>query len=283
MKDTAFDILKNMFLIITGTFICTVAINGILIPHHFVSSGITGLGIVIHYLASSSNLSVVLLMLNIPIFIAAFVFVRKRFFFYSLFGLSCFTLAVNFVEIEIAVQDKILAAILAGIIFGFGTGIVLKSKGSAGGSDVLSVILMNRFSIRIGKTVLGFNAFVLIFTGYIFTPDDALYTLIYLYVSSRIMDLVVTGLSKRRVVYIISDKWTELIAVIREELHKGITVLEGTRAGSGQTAKMLYTVATVKEAVRLKEIVKKHDKRGMIIIQDTIEVHGRKMTNVPEW
>ncbi len=162
MKDTAFDILKNILLIITGTFICTVAINGILIPHHFVSSGITGLGIVIHYLASSSNLSLVLLLLNIPIFIAAFIFVRKRFFFYSLFGLSCFTLAVNFVKIEIAVQDKILAAILAGIIFGFGTGIVLKSKGSAGGSDVLSVILMNRFSIRIGKTVLGFNAFVLV-------------------------------------------------------------------------------------------------------------------------
>jgi len=133
------------------------------------------------------------------------------------------------------------------------------------------------------KTVLGFNVFVLIFTGYIFTPDDALYTLIYLYVSSQIIDLVVTGLSKRRVVYIISDKWTELITIIREELHKGITVLDATRAGSGEPSKMLYTVATVKEAVRLKEIVKKHDKKGMIIIQDTVEVHGRKMTNVPEW
>ena len=98
MKDTAFDILKNMFLIITGTFICTVAINGILIPHHFVSSGITGLGIVIHYLASSSNLSVVLLMLNIPIFIAAFVFVRKRFFFLQSFRSVLFYIGGQFCE-----------------------------------------------------------------------------------------------------------------------------------------------------------------------------------------
>ncbi len=76
--------------------------------------------------------------------------------------------------------------------------------------------------------------------------DDALYTLIYLYVSSKIMDLVVTGLSKRRVVYIISDKWTELITVIREELHKGITVLDGTRAGSAGLRKCFIQLRLLK-------------------------------------
>ena len=85
MKETSIDIAKNIMLITIGTIISSVAVNGILIPHHFVSSGITGLGIVIHYLFKSSNLSVILICLNIPIFIAAYVFVRKRFFSFTAF------------------------------------------------------------------------------------------------------------------------------------------------------------------------------------------------------
>ncbi len=283
MKETAVDIIKNILMLIAGTVICAVGINGILIPHHFVSSGITGLSLVIHYLKPEYHLSMINLALNVPIFIAAIILVRKRFFLYSIFGVICFTLALHYVYIEIDVNDRILSAILAGIITGLGGGIIFKSKGSAGGVDILSIILMNRFSIRLGKTILGFNAFVLILTGFIFTPDDALYTLISLYVSAKIVDLVVTGLSRRRVVYIISDKWKEINYLIRQELHKGITVISAKRASSGKDANMLYTVATVKEAVRIKEIVKKHDKTGMVIIQDTVEVMGRRMGNVPEW
>ena len=147
-----------------------------------------------------------------PLFLAGWFFISRRFFFYSIAGTIIFSGAVAWVDVGvIPVQDKLLAAILAGLILGTGSGIILKSMGSAGGTDILSVILLQRFSIRLGTTRLAFNVLVLAAAALLFSVEDALYTLIYLYVSAQIVDLVVTGLSQRKAIFIISPRWQEIL------------------------------------------------------------------------
>ena len=183
----------------------------------------------------------------------------------------------------VPVQDKLLAAILAGLIQGAGSGIILKSVGSAGGTDILSVILLQRFSIRLGTTVLGFNILVLSAAAFFFSLEDALYTLIYLYVSIKIVDLVVTGLSQRKSIFIISPKWEKISSRILSEIHRGVTILRGQGAYSAREQQILYTVVTFQEVASLKQIVRKEDPNAFVVVSDTTEVMGHRIGNQPHW
>jgi uncharacterized membrane-anchored protein YitT (DUF2179 family) len=286
-QGSGWPILKNigwnMGLMILGSFLCALAINGILIPHRFVSGGVTGLALVIHYLFPFFSVALIYVVANVPLFIAGWFFISHRFLIYSTIGMFLFALAVAWVNIDIPVQDKLLAAILAGLIQGVGSGIILKSAGSAGGTDILSVILLQRFSIRLGTTVLGFNLLVLSAAAFFFSLEDALYTLIYLYVSTKIVDLVVTGLSQRKAIFIISPKWEKISTRILGEIHRGVTILRGQGAYSAREQEILYTVVTFQEVANLKQIVRKEDPNAFVVVSDTTEVMGHRIGNQPHW
>jgi uncharacterized membrane-anchored protein YitT (DUF2179 family) len=254
-----------------------------LIPHRFVSGGVTGLSLLLHYLVPSLSVALIYAVANVPLFLSGWFFVSRRFFLYSIAGTILFSGAVAWVDVTVPVHDKLLAAILAGIIMGAGSGIILKSLGSAGGTDILSVILLQRFSIRLGTTRLTFNILVLAGSALLFSLEDALYTLIYLYVSARIVDLVITGLSQRKAIFIISPQWEEISRGILSEIHRGVTILRGEGGYSQQEQKILYTVMTFRELATLKSIVRRNDPGAFVVVTDTTEVMGHRIGNQPHW
>lgn len=277
------QILWNLALITTGSAICAVAINGILIPKAFVSGGVTGLALIIHYLVPTLSLGLLYLLLNIPLFALGWKYVGRRFFLYSLVGTVIFSLAVEWVSFPIPIHDKILAALLAGIIMGIGTGIVLRSVGSSGGTDILSVLILMRFSVRLGNTILAFNTAVLIITAILFSLESALYTLVFIYVTARMMDLVVTGLSQRKAVMIISRSQEEIVKTILKELDRGVTVIEGRGGYSGEPNNIVYTVITFRELSRIKKLIHTIDPDAFVVVTDTTEVMGHRIGNQPHW
>jgi len=277
------QVLWNLCLICLGSVLVAVAINGILIPHQFVSGGFTGVALVIHYLFQSFPLSWLYFLLNVPVFILGWAFVGRRFFFYSIVGMVVFSAAIAWVHVPVPIHDKILSAILAGIITGIGTGIILRSSGSSGGSDILSVILVNRFSIRIGTTILAFNAIILAATSLLFSLDAALYTLIYIYVASQVINIMLTGLSQRKSIFIISPKWQEISQEILYKVGRGVTFIRGQGAYSGQDEQILYTVITLRELHRIKEIIRQVDKNAFVAVNNTLEVMGHRIGNQPHW
>lgn len=273
----------NLTLITVGSILCAVAINGILIPKHFVSGGITGLAIVIHYLMPSLQVGWLYFLLNIPLYALGWIYVGRRFFYYSIAGLVIFSGAVSVIHFPIAVQDKILSALLAGIISGAGSGIILRSFGSAGGTDILSIILFKKFSIRLGSTILAVSATVLFITAVLFSIDSALYTLVFLYVNSAVLDIVVSGLSQRKAVFIISSAWKDLSHGILKEINRGVTVLQGEGGYSGKEEKILYTVVAFRELPRLKQMIRAMDPSAFVVVHDTLEVMGQRIGNQPHW
>jgi uncharacterized membrane-anchored protein YitT (DUF2179 family) len=273
----------NVGLLLVGSLLCAVAINGILIPHRFVSGGVTGLSLVVHYLLPFISTAILYILANVPLFIAGWFFISRRFFIYSIIGMLLFAGAIACVDLVVPVKDKLLAALLAGLIQGVGSGIILKSMGSAGGTDVLSVILLQRFSIRLGTTVLGFNILVLTAAAILFSLEDALYTLIYLYVSTKIVDLVVTGLSQRKAIFIISPEWEKISTRILNDIHRGVTILRGEGAFSQREQHILYTVVNFREVATLKKIVRYADPAAFVVVSDTTEVMGHRIGNQPHW
>jgi uncharacterized membrane-anchored protein YitT (DUF2179 family) len=277
------QMLWNLGLIAAGSALCALAINGILVPRQFLSGGFTGLALIIHYLSPALPLGGIYFVLNIPNYLFGWRFVGARFFFYSVAGMLIFSAAIELIHIPLPVYDQLLSALLAGIIIGVGSGIILKSLGSAGGTDILSVVFLKIFSIRLGTTILAFNSIILVASALLFSLEKALYTLIYLYITSSVVNLVVTGLSQRKAIYIISPKWREISQRIMEEIHRGVTIIRGQGGFSGQEQQILYTVITFRELARLKQMVRNEDPEAFVVVSETLEVMGQRVGNQPHW
>jgi len=275
--------LWNLFLLTVGSIICAVAVNAILIPQNFFSSGFTGVSLFIHYLFPSLSVATIYLFLNIPMFIIGWSLVGKRFFFYSIIGMIIFTLALYTVNIPVPVHDKILSALLAGIVNGVGSGIVLRSLGSAGGTDILCVILQKLLSIKVGTTTLIFNGILLVVAALTMSLEGALYTLVYLYVNTQVLNLVVLGLSKRKAVFIISDEWERLSEEILRKNKRGVTIIEGIGGYRREHKQILYSIIAFQDLPVLKKMVSNIDPEAFVVVMDTLEVMGAQVGNQPHW
>lgn len=110
-----------------------------------------------------------------------------------------------------------------------------------------------------------------------------MYTLIYIYVSSQILNLVVSGLSHRKAVFIISPQWKEISRHIIQDIHRGVTILDGHGGYSGLNENALYTVISFQELSRLKQLIRQIDPKAFVVVNDTLEVMGNRIGNQPHW
>lgn len=277
------QLLLDVLFISIGSILCATAINGILIRQNFVTGGITGISLVIHRFIPSLNLGWIYLLLNVPLFALAWMAVGRRFFFYSIFGALSLTLAITFVHVNINLEDKMLNALLAGIILGAGAGLCLRSSGSQGGTDILSVMLLQRFSINIGNTILTVNGMVLLLVSIYYSIEAVLYTLIVLFVSSKIIHLVVTGLSQRKAIFIISSKWEKISEEILKDIRRGVTIIKCEGGYARKEEHILYAVVPLTEVGHLKRLVQDIDPAAFVVINDTLEVVNYRIGNQPHW
>jgi len=272
-----------LLLISSGSVLCAAAIKGILIPKQFLAGGVTGMALLIHYALPALPVGLVYFLLNIPLFAVGWMFVGRRFFVYSIAGVVIFSLVMFWPFPVFPIHDMILNALTAGIITGIGAGMILRSLGSAGGFDILSVILFKRFSLRPGNSVLVFNAMLLLSAVFYIQLEMVLYTLIHLYVSSHFVNFVVSGLSQRKAITVVSPKWQEIADVIMNRLQRGVTIVSGEGGFSGKEIKILYAVVTFSELSRFKEAIRKIDPQAFVVVNETLEVMGKRIGNQPHW
>ncbi len=277
------QMLWNVFLLVAGSVVCAVAVNGILIPQHFLSAGFTGASLIIHYLVPTISVGIIYFLINIPVFLAGWSLVGRRFFCYSIAGMVFFSIALTVIDVDISIDNKILSALLAGIISGAGSGLMLKSYGSAGGADILAVILQKSMSIRLGSTALAINCVILVAASFLISLEDALYTLVFLYVSAYFMNLVVVGFSKRKAVMIVSDHWEKISQEILKKDRRGVTIIEGTGGFKRDGKQIIYSIITFQDLSQLKRMVSEIDPHAFVVVMDTLEVMGARIGNQPHW
>ena len=273
----------NLLLISVGSVLCAVAVKGVLIPKEFLAGGMTGMSLLIHYVIPGLPVGLIYFLLNIPLFVIGWLFVGRRFFFYSVAGVIIYSAVIFWPYPVFTIEDMILNALTAGIITGVGSGIILKSLGSAGGLDILTVILFKKFSIRPGMFVLAFNSVLMVLALMRIPVEMVLYTLIYLYVSTHFMNFVLIGLSQRKAIMIISPKWEEISHEIMDRLQRGVTVVQGQGGYTGTDVYILYSVITFTELSRFKEMIRKVDPEAFVVVTDTLEVMGKRIGNQPHW
>jgi uncharacterized membrane-anchored protein YitT (DUF2179 family) len=277
MFDKALRTARNLGLILAGSVVFAVGLQAILVPNEFLSGGVVGVALIIQYLAPSLPMGPVYFVLNIPLLILGWFTVSRSFMLYSIAGMFLFSIACTVViPPPFTVDDPILAALLAGVICGVGSGLILRSIGSAGGLDILAVYLNRRFGLRLGTVFFGVNALVLGMGAYLHDLDKALYSIVFVYASGRVMDGIMAGFNRRKLIYVISDKSVEIAEMILRRVNRGVTLLHGRGAFSEREKDVILTITTMTELPRLKELIFGTDPGAFVIVNDTLEVLGNR-------
>ncbi|HDQ25149.1 MAG TPA: YitT family protein [bacterium] len=271
------------FLLAAGSFLCAFAVNAILVPNEFLARGITGITLLIYYKFSVMPVSVLYLLINVPIFLIGWKFVGRRFVLYSLGGLLIYTLMLGFVKVSVPINDKMLAAVMAGILMGIGVAVILRSYGSAGGAEILYVIFNKTVSITLGMGSMIVNGIILLVMAFIFPLENVLYTLIFLLVSTYTINAVFHGMTRRRSALIISENWKEIARVLTCNCGIRVTILEGRGAYKGAPKTILYSVISKRKLHLFKRTVLAIDPKAFITIMSAEDVAGVEIGNQPHW
>lgn len=264
----------NLFLITLGSLVYSAGINGVVIHHNFITSGIYGLALLIYYESGTFSPSFWYFICNLPLFILGWFFVSRRFFYYTLYGVLAVTLITKFMQLDFQIEQQIYAAVAGGIICGIGSGITLRSLGSAGGLDIIAVILYSRYNIGMGKVSLVANVllFSLAFTYY--SPDILIASIILVFISSVALEQVLSLFNQRKVVYVITDFHQEIFDQFKDELRQGATFLKAQGAFSGKDKYIIMTIINNIQLKRLESIVFGVDEDALFIVEDSFNVLG---------
>ena len=274
-RHHTFSIPYNILLISLGCVIFGVGVNGIALPHGFISGGISGLSLLIYYWTGLLSPGVLYFILNVPIFILGWRYVSRRFFGYSLVGMAALTFSMDWIHLQISVQDPMLAALAGGFLIGAGSGIILHSLGSAGGNDIIAVILNQRFNVRIGTFYFIFNIGLFAFSLGRLPVDLVLFSLAMSFVTSQVVDYVLNISNQRKMALIISEKSDRIASEILLRLERGATLLAGRGAYTGRSKEVVLTVINSYQLKRLEELVFTIDDQAFVIMENTLNVLGR--------
>ncbi len=267
----------NMALILGGSLIYVVGMNSVLIPAKLLSGGVTGIAVLLHYLSPRLDFGLLYFLLNIPLIALGWFYVSRRFMIYTIIGIFSFSAMASFVQTPAPkITDPILSALLAGVICGVGAGIILRSIGSAGGLDIMAVVLNKKYGLRPGMVVSATNIFILAAGLYFHDFELSLYSIIYVYTCGNVVDQVLTGFNRRKSMMIVSDYSEEIAAMILKKVNRGVTFFQGKGAYSGQEKQIIFTIISMVELAKMKEIAFSIDPDAFIVVNDTLEVLGKR-------
>lgn len=257
-----------------GAFIVAISINSLIIPNKIADGGITGIAILLHYLLNWP-ISWTVLLLNLPLFVIGWKMVGRTFLVYSVLGVGALSLALSMSSIVPSLtHDSLLAAIFGGVVSGIGMGIIFRSRGSLGGTDILAVFFSRTTSFSVGQILMGIDAFIFIVTAILLSPEMAMYAMLYMFIATKVVDLVQEGLNHSKSVLVVTSEPNAIAQDIMEKLDRGVTLFNAVGAYSGESKQVVYCVISRMEISQVKEIIRTKDPRAFLAITDIPEVVG---------
>lgn len=269
---------KRMIIVILGSLLIAISLNFFLIDANVYASGFTGAAQLISsifsdFFSREISTGILLFVLNIPVLILGWLKVGRGFTIYSIVSVVFSTVFLELLPIISVTDDIILNAVVGGVIGGAGVGIVLKLGASTGGMDIVAMILSRMRDKPIGTYFLILNGIIIAMAGLLYEPENALYTMLTLYITTVVIDALHTRHEKVTAL-IVTHKAEALQHAIHEKMIRGITIIPAKGAYSGADVNMLYLVITRYELYDLETIIKEIDPNAFTNIIQTAGIFG---------
>ena len=275
MKKNFLQLAKETFIVTLGCMIMAFNVNYFFLGNKLAQGGVGGLSLILHYL-SHIDISYIYFGLNVPLIIAAYIFLGKEFVVKTLYATVVLTISLKiFGNFREPLDEILMASILGGALNGIGIGIVFYAGGSTGGTDIIAKIINKYYGIALGKVLLAMDFIILSLVAFIFGKIIFMYTLISLVVTAKIVDLIQEGIYSAKGVTIITNKTEELKNRIMQDVERGLTIINAQGAYTQRDVSMLYCVVGKYQLIKVKNIVKEVDPEAFMIVSHVHEVIGK--------
>jgi uncharacterized membrane-anchored protein YitT (DUF2179 family) len=271
---------RDVGLISLGALLQALAMRLFLVPAHLASGGVSGIAQIINYF-TGWPIGLMVLIGNVPLFILGWRFLGgRRFAMRTAYAVVCYSVLVDLIpRLHLippngVTSDLFLNALYGAVVSGAGYGLVYRGNGTSGGSDILARILNHWRGVPMTHSYLMVDSAVILAAGFVFGWTEALYALIAIYVSGLVVDTTMEGGGTVRAAMIVTSQPEQVARRIMADMGRGVTVLEGTGAYTGQGRPVLYCVVTRSEVHRLKSIVHESDPKAFMVIGIAHEALG---------
>jgi uncharacterized membrane-anchored protein YitT (DUF2179 family) len=282
MEDPSYNrknFLRDLIYILIGSIILALALVFFLVPNRIAPGGVAGLSLILHHLFGLPT-GMVMLVLNIPMFLIGYHILGKSFAVRTLIAMVLFSFFTDLFSINLhfpaLTQNIFLATLYGGLLVGTGLGFVFKGDATAGGATILAKILTEKTRFKTGQILLMFDFFVISMAGFAFKNVElALWAFITIFISSQMIDLILTGKPFAKIVHIVTDHVNEIGEHIVTDLGRSATILEGKGLYTGKPKNVLMVVIDSSQISILRDIVKLHDPEAFMIVMDAREILGK--------
>ncbi|MDY0259549.1 YitT family protein [Desulfovibrio sp.] len=264
----------NLVLLTLGGLLTATCIQSVAAPHDFLAGGIMGVALLTNYWTGTLTPLLWYAMFCVPIYLFGWFFVGKRFLLYTAYGTLCTTIFGFFINFTIPLQSELYAAVVGGVLHGTAGGLMLRTLGSGGGTDVIAVVLKDRWNFSIGQFNVIFNGLLFLLGAYRLPFDLIIASMIMMFISSNALEYVLGMFNRRKLVFIISDHGEEISEAILVTERFGATMLRGKGAYSGSDREILLTVTNNIALKRLENLVFSIDRNALFIVENTFYVSG---------
>ncbi|QGQ96848.1 YitT family protein [Paenibacillus psychroresistens] len=275
-------IIKNMIPVTLGTALYAFGLHYFVISNELMEGGVTGIALLINYSVHIPP-SITTLALNIPLFFLGWRTLGRHSMLYTLWGTLSLSFFLWVMETLISHEwiipftsdhDYLLAALYAGVTLGSGLGLVFRFGATTGGTDIIAQLGNRWRGWSVGQVILVFDAAVILVALFYLPQEKVLYSLISIFISTRMIDFITQGAYAAKAFTIITDKFQLITETITTEMDRGVTLFPARGAFSKETKEVIYCIVSRSEVRTLKLIIHRIDPSAFIIISDVNDVLG---------
>lgn len=269
--------LKNIILISLGSYLLAFGVTFFLLPVNIATGGTPGMSIIVHYLTDIPT-ALAMVAINIPLVFAGIKFID---FLFAVRTIVAIILTATFVDILPRIisfppiDSILLSTIYGGVCIGAGIAIVMKGQASAGGTTIVAQIVARYSSFRSAQVIMFFDTIIIIAVAVVFKDMElALWSLIGIYVTTKVIDKILTGAVSEKVVHVVSNKTDSIGQAISVELGRDGTILTGKNLTEQNEKKILLVVVGARQIPKLQTIVLSRDEDAVVLVMDASEMIG---------
>ena len=268
--------MKNVIIVI-GSLIVAFAFNFFLVPYGILSSGISGIAILVG-LVTPFNTGLLNLLFNLPLVVLGYFKLGKTITINTMICVVALSIFLYLLPVVQVTDNILLSTVFGGALGGIGVGLILKFAGTSGGLDIIAIMISRISNVSIGLLLTAMNGVIVLISGAVFNWDIALYTLLSIYLTGKMIDTIFTNHVKLTM-QIVTTKGDLISDDLLHSIYRGITITEGFGGYTQEKKQIIMMVVTRYETLQIKKIVRKHDEHAFINIFETVEVDGNFANN----
>lgn len=272
------SVIKNLALVLIGTFIFSIAINSIVIPNQLGEGGVTGITLLLFYVFDISP-SLSNFIINAIIMLIGWKFLEKETIFYTLVAIVSMSLFLEFVFLPSFIPtNSLLGPLASGFLIGLGIGIVILGHGTTAGVDIIALIINKYMGLQVSIALLILDVMIVIPLTVVIGLEKGVLTLISLYITSKILNFVMEGYNPKKAIMVVSNKHDEIAEEIMKRVDRGITVLKGYGYYSKAEKDVLYVVINRIQLIKVQRIINDIDSNAFVTVTGIQQVLGEGFT-----